>query len=119
MNKNYLSWICRVGLLGLMAGSITLAAKSAEAKTSTLKSPENLEANVIDNSVIAATQNDAPSPKSNINEVSQNLNANSLELVKVNAQLTAVEQIQPISAAKNIVLPVENNSAKNTTVISS
>ena len=66
MNKNHLSWLCRVGLLGLMAGSITLAAKSAEAKTSTLKSPENLEANVIDNSVIAATQNDAPSPKSNI-----------------------------------------------------
>lgn len=107
MNKHHLSWICRVGLLGFIAGGATLIAKPAEANASALKLQENLEANVIDNSVITATENEVQ--KLNINEVAKNLNASSLELVKI-------EQIQQISTAKDTALPLENKSISSETL---
>jgi hypothetical protein len=110
VNINYLSWVCRVGLLGLIAAGTTLIAKPAEANIPAPKSLE-IEANTIGNAVkVASTQNDAQ--KLNINQAAKNLNASSLELVKVKEPLTAVGQQQQAPLA------LEKKSA-NTTVISS
>ncbi len=117
MNKNYLSWVCRVGLLGLIAGLIPISAK-AQTNASVLQSPQRIAASATDNSISLASSTDAMSLK----EAAKNLNASSLELVELGNQSTAVSPTQPISTTQDTSISLDTeqkNPAKNATVISS